>query len=215
MGEPDIHEPTTRRRVVVIAFGVLGVAGLAWALRTNPGSGAFYASTFALAVVWFVGGLLSGPVSLGWETHDGRRRRPILSAIIAGTALAAIFVVGALVVRHIPALNHRVEGVLDYARAGSSPIVLLLTAANGVAEEVFFRGAVQPALAERIRLPGSVLIYAVITMATGNVMLGFAATLLGAVVALQRRATDGVLAPVLTHVVWSALMFVALPIVFR
>ena len=152
---------------------------------------------------------------LGWETHDGRRRRPILSAIIAGTALAAVFVVGALVVRHIPALNHRVEGVLDYAREGSSPIVLLLTAANGLAEEVFFRGAVQPALAERIRLPGSVLIYAAITMATGNVMLGFAATLLGAVVALQRRATDGVLAPVLTHVVWSVLMFVALPIVFR
>ena len=215
MGTPVVDEPTVRRRLVIIAFGVIGVAGLAWGLRTDPGSGAFYISTLALSVVWFVGGLLSGPVPLGWEVHDGQRRRPILSAIIAGAALAAVFVVGALMVRHIPALSDRVERVLDYASEGSWPIVLLLTLANGIAEEVFFRGAVQPALPERTRLPVSVLIYAAMTMATGNLMLGFAAVLLGAVVGLQRRATGGVLAPVLTHVTWSVLMFVALPIVIR
>lgn len=215
MGTPVVDEPTVRRRLVIIAFGVIGVAGLAWGLRTDPGSGAFYISTLALSVVWFVGGLLSGPVPLGWEVHDGQRRRPILSAIIAGAALAAVFVVGALVVRHIPALSDRIERVLDYASEGSWPIVLLLTLANGIAEEVFFRGAVQPALPERTRLPVSVLIYAAMTMATGNLMLGFAAVLLGAVVGLQRRATGGVLAPVVTHLTWSVLMLVALPIVFR
>ena len=215
MGTPVVDEPTVRRRLVIIAFGVIGVAGLAWGLRTDPGSGAFYISTLALSVVWFVGGLLSGPVPLGWEVHDGQRRRPILSAIIAGAALAAVFVVGALMVRHIPALSDRVERVLDYASEGSWPIVLLLTLANGIAEEVFFRGAVQPALPERTRLPVSVLIYAAMTMATGNLMLGFAAVLLGAVVGLQRRATGGVLAPVVTHLTWSVLMLVALPIVFR
>ena len=215
MGTPVVDEPTVRRRLVIIAFGVIGVAGLAWGLRTDPGSGAFYISTLALSVVWFVGGLLSGPVPLGWEVHDGQRRRPILSAIIAGAALAAVFVVGALMVRHIPALSDRIERVLDYASEGSWPIVLLLTLANGIAEEVFFRGAVQPALPERTRLPVSVLIYAAMTMATGNLMLGFAAVLLGAVVGLQRRATGGVLAPVVTHVTWSVLMLVALPIVFR
>jgi uncharacterized protein len=215
MGEPVSDEPTLRRRVVVGAFGVTGVAGLAWGLRTDPGSGAFYASTVGLAVVWLVGGLVSGPVSLGWETHGGELRRPVLSAIIVGAALAAVFVVGALVVRQIPVLSDRVEGVLDYARDGSWPIVLLLAVANGIAEEVFFRGGVQPALPEPIRLPGSVLIYAAVTMATGNVMLGFASVLLGAVVSLQRRATGGVLAPILTHVTWSVSMFIALPLVFR
>ena len=216
MGEPVIDEPTFRRRVVVIAFGSLGVAGLAWGLRTEPGSGAFYASTLALPVVWFAGGLLSGNVPLGWETRHGRRRRPVVSAIVAGVALAAFFVAGALVVKHISALNHRVEGVLDYARDGSWTIVLLITVANGVAEEVFFRGAVQPAGRPGMRsATGAVLIYAAITMATGNVMLGFAAALLGAVVSVQRKVTDGVLAPVLTHVTWSVLMFIALPLVFR
>lgn len=215
MGNPVLDEPTLRRRGVVIVFGLLGIVGLAWGLRTNPGSGAFYTSTLALAVVWFVGGLLSGPVPLGWERHEGQSRRPLLSAIIAGGALGAVFIAGALVVRHIPVLSHRVEGVLDFARKGSRPIVLLLTVANGVAEEVFFRGAVQPALPENIRLPGSVLVYAAVTFATGNVMLGFSAAVLGMVASLQRRATDGVLAPILTHVTWSVLMFVALPIVFR
>jgi uncharacterized protein len=215
MGKTVVDEPTFRRRAAVIAFGVIGVAGLAWGLRTDPGSGAFYASTLSLAVVWLVGGLAAGPVPLGWESHDGHRRRPVLSAIITGAALAAVFVVGALVVRQIPALSHRVEGVLDFARNGSWPIVLLLTVANGVAEEVFFRGAVQPALPKHVRLPGTVLIYTVVTLATGNVMLAFAAALLGVVVSLQRRATDGVLAPMLTHVTWSALMFVALPLVIR
>ena len=46
-------------------------------------------------------------------------------------------------------------------------------------------------------------------------MLGFAALVLGAVVSLQRRATGGVLAPVLTHVTWSVLLFVTLPLVIR
>jgi uncharacterized protein len=217
MGETVTDEqPITHRRVVVVvAFGIIGVAGLAWGLRTEPGSGAFYASTLALAAVWLVGGLLSGPVPLGWESNADQRRRPVVSAIMAGAALAGLFVVGALVVRHIAVLSHRVEGILDYARHGSWPIILLLTVANGIAEEVFFRGAVQPALPERFRLPGSVLIYAIITMATGNVMLVFAAVLLGTVVGLQRNATGGVLAPILTHVTWSTVMFVALPIVFR
>ncbi len=192
-----------------------GAAALAWGLRTDPGSGEFYLSTFALAAIWVVGGLLAGPVHLGWTLHNGRLRRPVLEPIIAGTVLAAVFVAGALAVRHIAVLADRVDGILAYARHGSWPVVLTLTVANGLAEEVFFRGAVQPALPERMRLPGTVLIYAVITMATGNIMLGATSVILGALVGLQRRSSDGILAPVLTHVTWSVAMLVTLPLVFR
>ena len=45
-------------------------------------------------------------------------------------------------------------------------------------------------------------------------MLGFAAVILGTVCALQRRATGGVLAPVLTHLVWGLIMVLALPPLF-
>jgi len=54
----------------------------------------------------------------------------------------------------------------------------------------------------------------VATLATGNVMLAFAAVLLGLVVGLERRASGGVLAPILTHCTWSLAMLFALPLVF-
>ena len=45
-------------------------------------------------------------------------------------------------------------------------------------------------------------------------MLAFAAVLLGTVVGLQRRASGGILAPILTHCTWSLAMLFVLPIVF-
>ena len=45
-------------------------------------------------------------------------------------------------------------------------------------------------------------------------MLGVAAVLLGLVVGMERRASGGVLAPILTHVTWSAAMLLVLPPLF-
>jgi membrane protease YdiL (CAAX protease family) len=45
-------------------------------------------------------------------------------------------------------------------------------------------------------------------------MLVLAALLLGAVVGLERRATGGIQAPMITHVVWSVAMLVVLPALF-
>ena len=93
--------------------------------------------------------------------------------------------------------------MLDHADQGSLPLLVLITAVNGIAEELFFRGAAYAAITA---LPGAVttVAYTVATLATGNVMLAFAAVLLGAVVGLERRASGGILAPILTHVTWSA-----------
>ena len=201
--------------MVVIITTAVGAGVLAWGLRAHPGSGTFYAATLAVAVIWTFGGVLAGPLRLGWITHDGELRRPVVGPVLVGAGLAAIFIVGALVVRNVAVLADRVESILTYARTGWWPGVLALTVANGVAEEIFFRGALQPALPQRLQLPGTVVIYALVTMATGNIMLGAASVVLGVIVGLQRRSTDGILAPVLTHVTWSALMLVFLPLVFR
>jgi membrane protease YdiL (CAAX protease family) len=56
--------------------------------------------------------------------------------------------------------------------------------------------------------------YALATFATGNMILASAAVLLGLVVGLERRASSGVLAPVLTHVTRSLAMLFALPLLF-
>ena len=57
-------------------------------------------------------------------------------------------------------------------------------------------------------------LYVCSTSVSGNPMLGFAALILGTVCACERRATGGVLAPVLTHLMWGLIMVLALPPIF-
>ena len=54
----------------------------------------------------------------------------------------------------------------------------------------------------------------VIGVSTLNPMLTFAAIILGAVCAFERRATGGVLASILTHMVWGLIMVLVLPPIF-
>ena len=86
---------------------------------------------------------------------------------------------------------------------------------NGVAEEMFFRGAALHRVGEYRPVIVSTVLYVIATAATtGNPMLGFAAIILGTVCALERRATGGVLAPMLTHFFWGLVMVLALPPMF-
>lgn len=202
-----------RRRVVCAATLVLGAAVLAWSLRVEPGSLLFYPATFALAAVWVGGALLSGPLRLGRlpARADGRiGARPVIGPVLIGLALAGVFVLGALVVREVPALAERVRDVTEFAVEGSLWLLLLVTTVNGVAEEIFFRGALYTAVPWRPIVVTTALNVAVV-LASGNVMLAFAAAVLGVVVGLLRRATGGVLAPILTHLTWSTAMLLALP----
>ena len=48
-------------------------------------------------------------------------------------------------VRQVPALDAQVRHVLDHADQGSVPLLVVITALNGVAEELFFRGALYAA----------------------------------------------------------------------
>lgn len=205
-----------RRQVVTVAVVVIGAIVLGFSLRIEAGNPLFYPATLVLAAVWAAGAFVSGPLHLGRISgggRPGRLVRPVLAPILLGLGLAALFVVGGLVVREIPWLEQQVRSVTEIADQGSLPILLVVTAVNGVAEELFFRGAAYAALPRHPVLWTSVA-YVIATLATGNVMLAFAAILLGVVVGLERRASGGVLAPILTHCAWSLSMLVALPLLF-
>ncbi|MDP2775260.1 MAG: CPBP family glutamic-type intramembrane protease [Nocardioides sp.] len=202
-----------RRQLVTIGFVLLGAAVLGVSLRIEPGSVWFYPATFGLAAVWAAGAFASGPLHLGRIQYGEAHVRPVLTPIAIGLAFAAVFVVGALLVRQIDPLERQVSSVLDFADQGSLPLVLVITTVNGIAEELFFRGAVYAAI-PRHPVVWSTVAYAVATLATGNVMLSFAAVLLGVLVGLQRRASGGILAPILTHCTWSTVMLFALPLLF-
>jgi membrane protease YdiL (CAAX protease family) len=203
-----------RRRWVVAGTLVVGTVLLGISLSVRPGQASFYPLTLALAATWLLGGLASGPLHLGRIAVRGALRRPVLTPIAIGLVFVAIFLVGALVVREIGPLADYTQRVLALARHGSLPLLVLITVANGITEEVFFRGALYAAVGARHPVLISTAVYAVATVATGNPMLVFAALTLGLVLGLQRRASGGLLAPMLTHVTWSVSMLLALPPLF-
>jgi len=167
-----------------------------------------------LAAVWIAGGLISGPLHLGGICWRGRNQRPVITGTTVGLLLGAAFVAGGLIAREMPTVAALITRVLLFAHHGSFLLVVLITVINGVAEEIFFRGALYTALGRYHPVVISTLLYTGTTMASGNPMLGFAAIILGTVCALERRASGGVLAPVLTHFVWGLIMVLALPPMF-
>ncbi len=203
-----------RRQWVTGVVVVVGGIVLGLSLRTEPGSPEFYLASLGLSAVWAIGALASGPLHLGRILHPERDPiRPVVAPIVLGLALAGLFVVGGLVVREIPALAGQVDSVVDYADQGTLPLLVLITAVTGAAEELFFRGAAYAAVPRHPVLVTTAL-YTLATYATGNVMLVFAAALLGLLVGLERRASGGILGPILTHVTWSLSMLLVLPLIF-
>jgi uncharacterized protein len=212
------HEPPStvlRRRIVVVVVLVIGGALLGYSLARRPGDESFYWLTLALAGVWAFGALLSGPLHLGCIRIRGRNQRPVITGTVVGLALGGAFVVGGLIAREIPGVREYITQVLEFANYGPLLLVAFITVINGIAEEMFFRGALYTALGKTYPAVISTVIYVVATAATTcNPMLGFAAVIVGAVCAFERRITGGVLAPMLTHFFWGLIMVLALPPMF-
>ena len=203
-----------RRRIVVAITLVIGAAVLGFSLRRHPGESSFYWLTLLLAAVWIAGGFISGPLHLGGICWRGRNQRPVITGTTIGLLLGGVFVVGGLIAREIPAVSALITRVLLFAHHGWLPLIVAITLINGIAEEIFFRGALYTALGRYHPVLISTVLYVCATMASGNPMLGFAATILGTVCGLERRASGGVLAPLLTHLVWGLIMVLALPPMF-
>lgn len=208
--EPD--RAFRRRRVVCAITLVVGAVVLGLGLNTPPGDPAFIMLTTLLALVWVLGALLAGPLHLGqgW-TRQGRLAPPILQSLALGLLAAGVFCAGAVLVAQVPPLRAEVNEVLDHARYASLPLVALITVVNGLAEEIFFRGALYAAVGSGRQVLVTTGLYVVVTAATGNLMLVFAAGVLGLLVGSQRRVTGGVLGPALTHVTWSLSLLFVLP----
>lgn len=206
---------TERGRRVVIVATAAGATQLGVSLASKPDSKRFYGLTAGVAATWLAAGATAGPIERGWErAPDGSLRRPLLRPIALGVGAFALFYLIALVARRIPVLRTAISGVLVHAHHGTTPWVLATTLANGVGEEVFFRGAVYSTLTDGPAV-GSTAVYALVTGVTGNPALVLASIVMGALFGWQRRCTGGIQASVLTHVTWSTLMFFLLPPLFR
>jgi uncharacterized protein len=201
---------------LAIGVALTGTGLLGASLSTKPGSRKFYALTFSVAGTWLIGGLAVEP--LDWNSVRGTQRsfRELVAVpVLTGVAAFGAFFGAALVARRIPVLNEALISVLNYSERGTDSLVLLTTLANGVAEEVFFRGSLFSALGSPYPAAASTGAYMLTTCATRNPALVIAAGVMGTVFAAQRRSSGGLLAPILTHVTWSALVLRYLPALFR
>jgi CAAX protease family protein len=205
-----------RRRRVAAGASALGAGMLALSFSTDPGSRLFYGATLGTAATWTVGGLAAGPLHRQ-ETPPAVRSlvTTVIAPVVTGASAFGVFYVGALVARRISRFDSALRKVLRFAEQGSQPLVLVTTLANGVAEEVFFRGAVYAAVGERHPVLFSTAVYTLVTVATRNYALVLAAAAMGTLFGLQRRATGGISAPILTHATWAALMVRYLPALFE
>ena len=210
----ESDEAFRRRRVVAALTLLVGACVLAWALRITPGDSLFYVATLALALVWVLGAFASGRLHLGRaHRRDGGSSRAVVQSLTLGLLLLAIFLVGAVAVARVPVLREPVDRLLAHAAYGSLSVVAVITAVNGVAEELYFRGALYAAIGRRRAVTISTLVYTLVTAAAGIPLLVLAAALLGVVTGLQRRVTGGILGPVVTHLTWSLGMLFLLPVV--
>jgi membrane protease YdiL (CAAX protease family) len=204
-----------RRQRVTAAVSVAGAGLLGVSLSQKPASPQFYGLTLGVAGTWLAGGVASGPLHLGWmRSPADTLERPLLTPVATGVGAFGAFYVAALVVRRLPVIGPAVTRVLRYAHQGSKPLVLTTTLANGLAEEVFFRGALYAAVGADHPVLKSTAVYALATTATRNPALVLASIAMGLLLGLQRRATGGIQAPVLTHLTWSVLMLRFLPPLF-
>ncbi len=198
------------------AAGLGAAALLRSSFAARAGSARFYLLTTGLAATWAGSALGTGPIP--WRGDD-RSASPAAAArtliavpVVTGAATFALFYGAARAGRRHRALHSAIASVLRYADAGAAPLVLLIASASGVAEELFFRGALwcgpRP-------LRATALAYAASTAAAGNPVLILAGLVTSGIFGWQRAATGGVLAPAITHVTWSVLMLHYLPPLFR
>lgn len=136
-----------RRRRVVAASSVLGTGLLGLLLSTKPDSRAFYAMTSVVAATWTAGGVVSGPLHLGWiQSRDQHLRRPVVTPGATGVGAFRFFYACALVAKLFPVLDRAIGNVLRFAEEGQGSLVVATTLATGLGEEIFFRGAMYAAL---------------------------------------------------------------------
>jgi uncharacterized protein len=163
-----------------------------------------------------VGAFASGPLHLGrGNTRGGQETsRAVVQSLALGGLLLGLFMAGAVVVAQVPELRNPVQELLDHARFGSLALVAVITTVNGIAEELYFRGAMYAAVGRRHAVAVTTIVYTLVTATSGIPLLILAGALVGLVVGLQRRVTGGILGPVITHLTWSLGMLFLLPVAF-
>ena len=183
--EPD--SAFRRRRVVAAVTLLVGAVVLAWALRIEPGDPTFYVATFALAGVWAGGAFLSRPApprARPTPATAGSRAGRSCSRSPSGPCCSGCSWSVRSSSRRSRSCATRCRSCSTTPGSARSPLVAVITIVNGIAEELYFRGALYAAVGRRHAVAVTTVVYTLVTATSGIPLLVFAAALVGLVVAL-------------------------------
>ena len=201
------------RQWLFLAPCALGALGLFLARRAGDGTAGFYWATAFTAVVYAAAWWLWG----NRQAFMGPKKLiDVLRGALIGATLALVFVLGALVVQHIPFLAGPAAELLDTPDKGGYALTLLVLVVNGIGEELVFRDVVPRQLrgmGQSVVQAGvwSTLVYCLVTFVMGVPLLVFAAGVLGAVAYFEAAKTGRLYSPTAVHLTWSIGMLLILP----
>jgi membrane protease YdiL (CAAX protease family) len=197
----------------------------AWALPAAlVAMAVVYPAAFAFQAVPFWSAMVAFSAFSWWAawhpylpTRLRPTRRLVAMGLLSGLALYALFLLGALVVQETP-LWPRIQSVVDLTRttAPGGLAALVIVFATSPSEEVLWRGAVFARLTRRYG-PGwrpvvlTALAYAFFVGLSGSLVLPLAALVCGLVWARQRQVTGSLVPSLVSHALWSLLMFLYIP----
>ena len=192
--------------------GAVALAALGWAFAFGLSWGSFWLR-IGLAVSVVCG------YSLAFERPDLRVTvRGVAEGLASAAALYLVFWVGHALSPHVVPGAHAEVGSIYAMGEGSSRlgVFLLLLLVTGPGEEIFWRGFLQDALQRRLR-PGpgylaATAVYGGVHVFSGNLMLVLAALVAGAFWGGLYLWRKDLAALVVSHSVWSAVIFAVWPI---
>jgi uncharacterized protein len=197
----------------------------AWALPAALAAMAVvYPAAFSLQVVPFWSAMVAFSAFSWWaawhpylRTRLRPTRRLVVMGLLSGLALYVVFLGGALVVRQTP-LWPSVQSVVELTRTTAPGMVAALVIVFGTSpsEEVLWRGAVFARLTRRYGAGWrpvvlSAAAYALFVGLSGSLALSLAALVCGAVWARQRQVTGSLVPSLVSHALWSLLMYLSIP----
>jgi membrane protease YdiL (CAAX protease family) len=213
-GDPEVPAPERGRP-----------ARPAWALPAALAAMAVvYPAAFWFQVVPFWSAMVAFSAFswwAAWHPYLRTRLRPTRRLVAMGGAsglvLYALFSGGALVVRATP-LWPGIQSVVELTRTAAPGMVAVLVIVLGTSpsEEVLWRGAVFARLTRRYGAGWrpvvlDAVLYALFVGLSGSLVLPLAALVCGTVWARQRQVTGSLVPSLVSHALWSLLMFLYIP----
>jgi membrane protease YdiL (CAAX protease family) len=218
---PREAQPTTTRSAAAArgslpTLVLLGFLTLVWFLLTQRfGSGDIYAviGPYACAVSILLIGLQPRAVA-DWLKP---RWRAIGIGLGVGVAMTVLtYPVFRLAVSVVPSLDGHVQSLYSGARSTTLPKALAWVVSVILAEELLFRGALPDALsrhvAERSAYAISLVAYALAQLGTGSLIVASMAVVCGCIWTVERRLTGSLLAPLISHLLWTPCVILLYPV---